>query len=96
MPSGYLPKNRFCRNDIGGIVVRGNVNRNGIKHVNRHHRETHDNRRIHRKASVAELKEWSAQIDLVAAKTENGAAHVKFRYAEELVALRAKQHATAE
>jgi hypothetical protein len=45
---------------------------------------------------ASELKEWSAQIDLLAAKTENAAADVKVKYAEELDALRAKQHATAE
>ncbi|MCI0668071.1 MAG: coiled coil domain-containing protein [Methylococcaceae bacterium] len=45
---------------------------------------------------ASELKEWSAQIDLLAAKTENAAAHVKLRYVEELDALRAKQHEAAE
>jgi len=45
---------------------------------------------------ASELKEWSAQIDLLAAKTENAAADVKFKYAEELDALRARQHAAAE
>jgi chromosome segregation ATPase len=45
---------------------------------------------------AAELKEWSAQINLLTAKTENAAAHMKLKYAEELDALRAKQHAAAE
>ncbi len=45
---------------------------------------------------ASELKEWSAQIDLLAAKTENAKADVKQKYAEELDALRAKQHAAAE
>ncbi len=44
---------------------------------------------------ASELKEWSAQIDLLAIKTENAAAHVKLRYIEELNALRAKQHEAA-
>jgi DNA mismatch repair ATPase MutS len=45
---------------------------------------------------ASELKEWSAQIDLLAAKSENAAAQVKLRYAEELDELRAKQQAAAE
>ena len=45
---------------------------------------------------ASELKEWSAQIDLLAVKTENAAADVKVKYAEELDALRARQHAAAE
>ncbi|UZR29782.1 coiled coil domain-containing protein [Methylococcus sp. ANG] len=45
---------------------------------------------------ASELKEWSAQIDLLAAKAENAAANVKLKYLEELDALRAKQHAAAE
>ena len=45
---------------------------------------------------ASELKEWSAQVDLLAAKTENATADVKLKYAEELDALRAKQHAAAE
>ena len=45
---------------------------------------------------ASELKEWSAQIDLLNAKTENAAADVKLRYAEELNALRAKQQAAAD
>ena len=45
---------------------------------------------------ASELKEWSAQIDLLAAKMENAAADMKIKYAEELDALRAKQHAAAE
>ncbi|MDD5035295.1 MAG: coiled coil domain-containing protein [Methylococcaceae bacterium] len=45
---------------------------------------------------AAELKEWSAQIDLLAAKTENAADQVKLKYLEELDALRAKQQTAAE
>lgn len=40
---------------------------------------------------AAELKEWSAQIDLLNAKAENAAAEARLKYAEELDALRAKQ-----
>jgi hypothetical protein len=45
---------------------------------------------------ASELKEWSAQIDLLVAKSENAADDVKIKYAEELDALRAKQHAAVE
>lgn len=45
---------------------------------------------------ASELKEWSAQIDLLGAKTEHAAAQVKLKYIEELDALRAKQHTAAE
>ena len=45
---------------------------------------------------ASELKEWSAQIDLLAAKTENAEEDVKLKYAEELNVLRAKQQAAAE
>lgn len=45
---------------------------------------------------ASELKEWSAQIDLLAAKTENVAADVKLKYAEAINALRGKQHAATE
>lgn len=45
---------------------------------------------------ASELKEWSAQIDLLAAKAESATAYAKLKYAEELDALRAKQRAAAE
>ncbi|MDO8349945.1 MAG: hypothetical protein Q7S94_02195 [Gallionella sp.] len=41
----------------------------------------------------AQLKEWSAQIDLLEARGENAEADMKVRRAEELHALRAKQRA---
>lgn len=44
---------------------------------------------------AAELKEWSAQIDLLTAKTDKAAADVKVKYLEELDALRAKQQVAA-
>ncbi|QSA98501.1 coiled coil domain-containing protein [Methylococcus sp. EFPC2] len=45
---------------------------------------------------AAELKEWSAQIDVLSAKAENAAEHAKLKYAEEIEALRGKQRAAAE
>lgn len=45
---------------------------------------------------AAELKEWSAQIDLLTAKMENAEADAKLGYEEELDTLCAKQHAAAE
>lgn len=45
---------------------------------------------------AAELKEWSAQIDLLTAKADNAAADMKLQYNEEIDGLRAKQHAAAE
>jgi chromosome segregation ATPase len=40
---------------------------------------------------ASELKEWSAQIDLMAAKAENATADAKLNYAREIEELRAKQ-----
>lgn len=45
---------------------------------------------------AAQLKEWSAQIDLLEAKMENAGADVKVKRAKELHELRAKQHAASE
>ncbi|WP_333872953.1 hypothetical protein [Methylobacter sp.] len=45
---------------------------------------------------AAELKDWSAQIDLLTAKTENAAAHVRVKYIEELNDLHAKQQKAVE
>jgi multidrug resistance efflux pump len=42
-----------------------------------------------------ELKEWSAQIDVLAANAESAAADAKLKYAEEIAELRTKQHAAA-
>ena len=44
---------------------------------------------------TAELKEWSTQIDVLAANAESAAADAKLKYAEELAELRTKQHAAA-
>jgi len=44
----------------------------------------------------AQLKEWSAQVNLLEAKIDNFTADMKIKRAEEIKALRAKQQATAE
>jgi len=43
----------------------------------------------------AELKEWSAEVDVLTAKAENAAADVKLKYQEEIEVLRVKQQAAA-
>jgi hypothetical protein len=45
---------------------------------------------------AAQLKEWSAQINLLEAKVENAEADLKIKYSNELVNLRSRQHAAAE
>lgn len=45
---------------------------------------------------AAQLKEWSAQINLLDAKAENAKADVKVKLAENLHELRAKQSAAYE
>jgi hypothetical protein len=44
----------------------------------------------------AQLKEWSAQVNLLEAKMDNFTADMKIKRAEEIQALRAKQHAAAD
>jgi len=44
----------------------------------------------------AQLKEWGAQITLLEAKIDNAAADMKIMRAEDIQALRAKQHAAAD
>ena len=44
----------------------------------------------------AQLKEWNALIDLLAAKVENAGADVKLKYAQELDEIRAKQREAAQ
>jgi hypothetical protein len=44
----------------------------------------------------AQLKEWSAEINLLEAKAANAAADVKVKAAEDLRLLRAKQRAASE
>jgi hypothetical protein len=45
---------------------------------------------------AAQLKEWNAQVNLLEAKMDNFTADMKIKRAEEIQALRAKQHAAAE
>ena len=45
---------------------------------------------------AAQLKEWSAQINLLEAKVENAGADMKVKRAKELHELRAKQRAASE
>jgi chromosome segregation ATPase len=45
---------------------------------------------------AAQLKEWSAQLDLLEAKAANAGADVKVKQAQELQALRAKLHGASE
>ena len=45
---------------------------------------------------AAQLKEWSAQINLLEAKVGKAGADMKVKHAEELVRLRATQSAAAE
>ena len=44
----------------------------------------------------AQLKEWGAQINLMEAKLENMGADLKVKRAEQIQALRAKQHSASE
>lgn len=44
----------------------------------------------------AQLKEWSAQVILLEAKMDNFTADMKIMRAEEIQALRAKQHAVTD
>ncbi|MCX7149882.1 MAG: hypothetical protein NTY05_10820 [Rhodocyclales bacterium] len=53
-----------------------------------------DLQEAYKQKMAAQLKEWSAQIDLFEAKAENAGADMKVRRAEELDGLRAK-HRTA-
>ena len=45
---------------------------------------------------AAQLKEWSAQIDLLEAKAENAGADLKVKRTKQLHELRAKQRAASE
>lgn len=45
---------------------------------------------------AAQMKEWSAQVDLLEAKLDNVSADMRVKRAEELQALRARQRAAAE
>jgi len=51
---------------------------------------------VYQQKMAAQLKEWSAQIDLLEAKMANAGADIKLRRTEELHALRARQQAAEE
>lgn len=53
-------------------------------------------RDAYKQKMAAQLKEWSAQIDLLEAKVENAGADMKVKRAKQLHELRAKQHAASE
>jgi chromosome segregation ATPase len=55
-----------------------------------------DIRDAYKKKMEAQLKEWSAQINLLEAKAENIGADMKVKHAEALRELRAQQHAASE
>ncbi len=53
-------------------------------------------REAYKQKLSAQLKEWSAQIDLLEAKAANVGADVKVKRAEQLQELRVKQRAASE
>ena len=55
-----------------------------------------DIQEAYKQKMAAQLKEWTAQINLLEAKVENAGADLKVKRAEELQALRAKQRAASE
>ena len=55
--------------------------------------ETQD---AYKQKMAAQLKEWSAQINLLEAKVANAAADIKVKRTEELKDLRARQRAASE
>jgi hypothetical protein len=55
-----------------------------------------DSQDAYKQKMAAQLKEWSAQINLLEAKMENAGADMKVKGVEELRALRAKQNAASE
>lgn len=50
----------------------------------------------YRQKMAAQLKQWSAEIDLLEARAENAGADMKVRHAEQLDRLRAKQRSAHE
>lgn len=50
----------------------------------------------YRQMMADHMHEWNAQINLLEAKAKNVAADVRLKHAEEIVALRAKQHSAAK
>jgi recombinational DNA repair ATPase RecF len=55
-----------------------------------------ENQNAYQQKMAAQMKVWSAQIDLLDAKMENVGADIKLRRLEEIQALRAKQLAASE
>lgn len=55
-----------------------------------------DTRDAYKQKMEAQLKEWSAQINLLEAKAGNIRADMRIKHAETLLELRAKQHAASE
>lgn len=51
---------------------------------------------LYRQKMDAQLKEWSAQIDLLEAKIKNAGADVKLKQSQEIQVLREKQQAAEE
>jgi hypothetical protein len=51
---------------------------------------------VYKDKMSAQLKEWNAQINLLEAKIDNAAAEMKIMRAEDIQALRVKQHAAAD
>ena len=50
----------------------------------------------YREKMAAQLKEWSAQINVLEAKIDKAGAEIKLKHAEELVKLRASQSAATK
>lgn len=84
--SGLIDHKTNCLQDDTGIILTVPINNNGNP------MKTKDE---YINSLAAELKEWSAQIDLLTAKAEKATADVKLKYLEELDALRVKQHEAA-
>ena len=55
-----------------------------------------DSQDAYKQKMAAQLKEWSAQINLLEAKMQNASADMKVQGMEQLRALRAKQTAASE
>ncbi|MFZ2366739.1 MAG: hypothetical protein WAW48_09230 [Azonexus sp.] len=55
-----------------------------------------DNKNAYQQKMTAQMREWSAQIDLLEAKMDNVGADIRLRRVEELQILRAKQLAASE
>jgi hypothetical protein len=55
-----------------------------------------DMHHVYKEKMASQLKEWSAQINLMEAKIDNFSADMKIMRAEDIHALRAKQHAASD